>query len=227
MPKDPDAIVTDTVYSSVDNNGRPVYFTVREGKRYRAFPTDMKTGGKLYHATALLSINEQRLFFGTENGCVMTFNNDMRGIDADGAQTGGRGLHPKYYGFGAHAPRYAIKTAYDNCSVPHLEKNSVKNSLTLKCGVMGGAKLKCEVACDNGEWNTVATLPNTDLDFSSLDFASLSFAAASNTTVPIEEKQKAWVEKQISVYSEDYKAPVKIYGLTYRFTIKGRIRKNR
>ena len=227
LPADPDGIVSDTVYSYFDENGNITFFTVADGKRYRVYPTEQKTGGSFSPATALLSINEQRLFFGTENGYVMTFNNDMRGKNPDGTAARTRILHPAYYGFDRHAPRYAIKTAYDNCSVPHLEKNTVKGSLTLKCGVRGSAKLHCEIGTDNGDWSTVATLPNALLDFSDLDFSTLCFCTTDNTTISIEEKKKAWVEKQISIYSDEYKAPIRIYGMTYRFTVKGNIKNNR
>lgn len=227
LPKDPDAIAVDTVYSSADENGRLVYYTVSDGKRYRVYPTDQKNGGTFKPATALLSINEERLFFGTENGYVMTFNNDLRGLNPDGTASQVRRLHPEHYGFDKHAPRYAIKTAYDNCSVPHFEKDTVKSSLTLKCSVFGGARLNCEVGTDNGEWNTVATIPNSVLDFSDLDFSAFSFCTTDSTTVPIEEKEKSWIEKQISIYSDGYKAPIKIYGLSYRFKVRGKIKNNR
>ena len=223
----PDGIVNSTVYSYCNEKGDIVFFTVADGKRYRVYPTDRKAGGNFNPATALLSINEDRLFFGTEDGCIMTFNNDMRGKNPDGSATGGRLLHPSYYGFDHHAPRYAIKTAYDNCNVPHLEKNTVKGSLTLKCGVMGGARLHCEVGTDNGDWSAVASIPSSLLDFSSIDFSTFSFCTTDNATIPIDEKKKGWVEKQISIYSEEYNAPIRIYGMTYRFTVKGRIKNNR
>jgi len=228
--ENPDGIAKGVVYSYGQEDGELVYYTEDNGKRYRVFPTDEKTGGIFSPATALLSVEEERLFFGTENGCVMIFNNDMRGISPNSEENDTmhpRRLHPEYYDFDKHAPRYAIKTAYDNCSVPHLEKNTVKGSLTLKCGILGGAKLHCEIGTDKGDFCTVATIPNSELDFSYFDFATLSFCATDNATLPIEEKEKGWVEKQIAIYSDEYKAPIRIYGITYRFTVKGKIKNNR
>jgi hypothetical protein len=45
-------------------------------------------------------------------------------------------------------------------------------------------------------------------------------------TIPINEKEKNWIEKQINIYSDGYNAPIGICSITYRYTIKGRIKQN-
>ena len=55
----------------------------------------------------------------------------------------------------------------------------------------------------------------------------MTFITLDTCTVPIADKTKGFIEKQISVYSDEDSCPFGIYTAAYRFTVKGRIKKNR
>jgi hypothetical protein len=46
-------------------------------------------------------------------------------------------------------------------------------------------------------------------------------------TAPLSEREKRWVEKQIAIYTDEYSSPFGIYAIAYRFTVDGKIKKNR
>ena len=39
------------------------------------------------------------------------------------------------------------------------------------------------------------------------------------------EKEKGWIEKQVAIYSKDFCAPIGVSEISYRYTVKGRIKK--
>ena len=60
-----------------------------------------------------------------------------------------------------------------------------------------------------------------------MNFSSLTFSTTDAYTVPVSEKAKGWVEKQISIYSDGFRAPFGLYNVAYRFFVRGSIKKNR
>ncbi len=226
-----------TVYSTVTEGGETVYYVSPEADlRYEVTPTEEFSGGDFSPACELLSIYGY-LIFGTQSGDVCVFNNDKRGVppkrlealaDFDAEEYRekmGRRIHTDFYSFANHAPRYALITANDNCGLPHLTKNTVKNSLTVKCRAFSSSKLICEVGTDRSGYRETTSFPGGELDFTALDFGTLSANTSSSFTVPIGEHEKGWVEKQLAFYSDEYASPFGIYSITYRFTVKGKIKK--
>ena len=222
---------------STDVMGETVYYVSPNGKeRYEVMPTEEMRGGEFSPACALLGIYGY-LIFGTESGDICVFNNDKRGVpprriaSAPGfdleeyRQRMGRKIHTDFYSFANHAPRYALMTAFDNCGIPHLLKNTVKNSLTVKCRAFTSSKLICEVGTDISGYRETTSFPGGEFDFSTLDFTSLSANTTAAFTVPIGEKEKNWIEKQIAFYSDEYASAFGIYSISYRFTVKGKIKK--
>ena len=217
-----------------------VYYTVEDGVYYEVYPTNEYTGGTFSPAKLILAVGE-RLLFLTEDGTLCLFNNDKRGTlprEIEELYSGedersaylaalGRRIHPYYYSFGNRAARYALITAKDNCDIPHLEKSTVKGSLTLKCLALSSAILRCEVGTDKDGYSEVCRFPGASFSFGDMSFDSLSFSTSDTYTVPIAEKTKGWVEKQISIYSESFRSPFGLYNVAYRFTVKGSIKKNR
>ena len=67
-------------------------------------------------------------------------------------------------------------------------------------------------------------MPDGALNFEELDFSSLTFTNTEYTTLPIKEREKGWIEKSMSFYSNEYSSPFGIYSITYRFEIKGKIK---
>ncbi len=225
-----------TVMSVSGADGVTVYYTEEDGVKYAVYPTEEYEGGTFYPATVILTTDDDLLLFGTESGSVCIFNNDMRGTpppyiaedsDFDGEEYErkyGRRIHPYYYRFDNHLPTYAAKTVLDNCGIPHLTKSTVKHSLAVKMSATGAGSVVCEVGTDRSGYTERAEVPNAEIDFSSLDFAYLAFETAEHFTIPISEKEKNWIEKEIAISSADG-APIAIYSMSYRFTVKGRIKK--
>ena len=233
-----DAIAEGTVYSVSLGEGT-VYYTVDDdGTKYEVYPTDELRLGDFHPAKMLLAVGDL-LFAITGGGDLLLFNNDKRGVapphikaaeDFDAreyAEIYGRRIHPFYYSFAGHAPRYALQTKRDDCSLPHLEKSTVKGSLTVKCRATASGKLKCEVGCDTVGYREIAVFPSSPISFGEVDFSTLSLITDDVYTVPIKEHAKGWIEKQITLYTDEFCSPFGIYTIAYRFYVKGKIKRGR
>ena len=110
--------------------------------------------------------------------------------------------------------------------MPHLTKNTVKSSLTVKCRSYASSSLRLEVGTDRTGYSEGALLPGASFGFDSLDFSEMTLDNAPYFTLAFREKEKHWIEKQIAMYSDTYRGPFGIYSISYRFTIHGGI-KNR
>ena len=231
-----DSDVGDATVMSVPVDGEQYCYVSADGKRYAVHKTEEKTGGTFYPLSAIHVSYDDELFFGTESGDVCVFNTDKRGVAPDFIKSAdgfsdeeyksvySRKIHPYFYTFADHAPTYALKTAKDSCGATSLLKNTVKHSLTLTCKTTAGRTV-CEVGTDKRGYKESRHLPNAAIDFSYLDFESLSFFTAERVTVPMSEKEKGWIEKQVAIYSNNFRSPIGISEISYRFTVKGRIKK--
>ena len=236
---DTDGYVMGTVYSS-KRGEKLVYYTAEDGVYYEVYPTEEYTGGTFYPAKLVCTVGE-RLFFLSEDGSLSVFNNDMRAklpksieelYTDEGEREAylsalGRRIDPYYYSFGNRAPRYALVTAKDNCGIPHLEKDTLKGSLTVKCRSISSAVIRCEVGTDKDGYSEICRFPGMNFSFNDVNFSALTFSTTDTYTVPVSEKTKGWVEKQISLYSDGFRAPFGVFTLAYRFTVRGKIKKNR
>ena len=233
---DNDRIVTETVYLEKDANGEKVYYTEEDGIKYQVYTDGERSGGLFHPACCIFGLTGDRLFFGTENGDVCVFNNDKRGapppwlseqeeFDIDEYREHfGKRLHPYYYSFEFHPPRYALSTVSDNGGFPNLTKSTVKHSLAVKLRTIGRGNLYCEVGTEKSGYREISRMPDVALNCEELDFSTLSFMNSEYITVPIKEREKGWVEKSMSFYADEYSSPFGIYSITYRFEIKGRIK---
>ncbi len=230
-----DAIAEGEIFS-VSSDIDTVYYTEEGGMRYEVYPTEQLRGGEFYPLTRIKVIG-QRLFFASSDGSISVFNNDKRGVapdwlaetpDFDAEEyrlTFGNIIHPSFYSFAGHAPRYALKTARDNCAVPHMLKDTVKNSLSIKCKAIGSGELTVEVDAGDEGYREIIKFPTSSLIFGNVDFSVLTMLTSDTVTIPVSERSRRWVEKQISLYSEAHASPFGICNIAYRFTVKGRIRK--
>ncbi len=234
----PDERTEALIYSTVQD-GATIFYTQEDGKKYEVYQSQECEGGIFSPAVSIMCVDDEILFFGTDSGDLCVFNNDKRGIappriasdpdynEEEYRRLYGRRIHPEYYSFHDHAVRYALKTVKDDCSVPHLAKNTVKHSLVIKCKVGGSGSLICEVGTDRSGYSEIARIPASEIGFYDLDFSSMILSASDEgASLPINEKEKGWVEKQIAVYSDAFCAPFGIYSITYRFIVKGRIKNN-
>lgn len=230
-----DEEVTDTVYS--EGSEEDMRYYTREGDmRCAVYPTEELRGGSFSPAVLARAV-AGLLFFGTENGDVCLFNTDRRGLPPPGHEEDpaftsgeyrrlmGRRLHPAYYSFDGHAPRYAMKTRMDNGDIPHLAKDSVRHSLTVKCRATPAGQLTAEIATDRAGYRELCAMGTSHFSFSDLDFGSLALLCTDSFTLVLNEREKNWVEKQIALYSEGYASPISVLSLHYRFRIRGDIRR--
>ncbi len=229
--------VAEGVIYSAYYNGELYNFILDEGKQYTVYKTEEFSGGNFSPATAYLGTNDL-LFFGTSDGVLFVFNNDKRGVAPDYIKNMSdfdpeeykekysRRIHPSFYAFDSHAVRYLIKTAYDNCDIPHLTKSTVKHSLVIKIKSYTASEITVEVGREGKDYCELTSFPGSEFSFTELDFGNIALDVGDYHTLPVAEKEKGWVEKQISIFSDKFSSPIGIYSLTYRFTVKGRIRRS-
>ena len=230
----PDAVACDTVYSEKTEAGETVYFVKSGEEKVEVYPTEEYAGG-IFHPAVLFRSVGDLLFFGTENGDICVFNTDRRGVAPERIRAGedfdeaaykarfSRVIHPDFYYFDRHAPHYELITALDDCGIPHLAKDTVKNSLVLKCQSYAASRLTLALATDREVLRGEAYLPSGFFSFSDVDFSALPLAENDTFTVPLALRARRWTEQQIAVVS-DAAAPFGIYTIAFRFRIRGRIR---
>ena len=226
-----------TVYSANTQDGTRYHYVKDEGILYHVLPTEENTGGYFHPATTFIS-HGKYLFFASEDGHLCVFNNDMRGVapksvresegfDEDEYKAAmGTKIHPLYYAFDTHSPKYVVKTALDNCGIPHLTKSTVKKSLVIKSKSQTPDAIKCEVATDGGDPVYVGSFPAATVGFDNFNFLDAPWYVTRYTTVALAENEKRWIEKQITLTADSYACPISIYSISYRYVIKGKIKNN-
>lgn len=228
LPVTPDTRVSEEVYSEPSPSGT-AYYVLRGEARLPVYPTEERTGGVFSPAT-IVRADAELLFFGTQSGVLCLFNNDLRGrspariAEADGYAPSHR-IHPDFYSFDGHAPRYAVKTAMDNCGIPHMTKDTVGGSVVVKCRASGAKKLIFEVGTDREGYREITHFPTDEADFSDVDFSAFVLQTDTRFTVPIRERCKRWIEKQICLYCDEFRSPIAIGGIGYRYTVRGNLRR--
>ena len=223
------------VFSFMTDAGECFYVT-EGGIKFRVGRSGEKIGGIFNPATIAFAIDNNLLFFGTDSGDVCLFNNDMRGVapsrltaspDFDEAAyyaSMKRSIHPDFYSFDGHAPRYALSTVSDDGGVHDMTKDTTKGSFIVKCKSFGKGSFTVEVGTNKKGYRELAKFSDSRLDFEDFDFGALAFFGEKRTSVPISEKEKGWIEKTVSVYSEKFSSPFGIYSIGYRFRARGRIK---
>lgn len=173
------------------------------------------TGGEFKKATTIVNM-DNNLFFGTENGVVCAFNFDKR--DSDGM------ISPRWYSFDDRTIYCGIATKMDNCGVPHLNKTTVKKSTVVKTKSMISSAAKYKVRTNNKVFEQIDRVNSVMFSFDEVDFSDFSFVSMDQSLFAIEEKEKKWIEKQIFIYSDEYRKPFSIHYLAYRYKIAGRFK---
>ncbi len=226
--KIPDAAVEDytAVMSRASESGDIIYYVSEGGVDYSVYPTGEYVGGDFSPVCEVLGC-EKLLFFFTESGDMCIFNNDMRGMTPDGKTRDGEvnELHPYYYSFAGHAPRYVLMTERDECDVPYLTKKTVRGSLVIKLKSPMRSYAVCKVGTDCSEYLERAYIPASRLSFDCIDFSSLTFLTDECSVIPISEGERGWISKQITLLGEEYCCPIGVYSMAYRYKIKGKIKK--
>jgi hypothetical protein len=215
-----------SVMSRSTDDGKTVYYTVEDNVSYAVYPTAEYAGGDFSGASVILGYGKL-LFFFTDSGDMCIFNNDMRGRVPSGEENSDNPneIHPLYYSFAGHAPRYVLQTAKDDCDVPYLTKKSVRDSLVIKLKCPVKSSVICKVGTDIGGYSEKALVPASRFSFETLDFSSMAFLTSESSTVPISEAERGWINKQITLCAEEFASPIGVYSINYRYKIKGKIKK--
>ena len=224
--------VSGEVMSVGDGKGGLIYFTEEGGFRIAVYPTDELCGGTPSPISAVLG--GELFFFGTLDGSLCLFNTDKRGVPppdiasfsdfnlTEYQEKMGKKIHPYYYSFGNRAYRSALKTKSDTCALPYLRKSTVRSSLTLRCKSFGRSVITCEVGTDREAFKSVLSAPVGVFGFELLDFSALSLSLDDAVTLTASDPTKGWIEKSVAVYSDEFRSPIGIYSINYRYKIKGR-----
>ena len=231
----PDEITTDKVMSEIAPDGLLHYYVKPSYIKYEVYATEEKRGGVFSPATKVFSCGKL-LFFTTENGTLCVFNNDKRGkapmsriFENDREREEyerflGNRLHRSYYAFASHAPHYVLATKRDNCDIPHLEKDSVRDSLTLKCRMDGAGEAMLEVKTEKDGYADRFAVRGGSLDFGEVDFSSLVFSTEAFHTIACRGRVKKFVEKEIRLSSDAFASPLALSSVAYRYTVHGKIK---
>lgn len=215
-----------------------LHYVVRDGKAYYIEPTGEVQGvGEAAPASAVASIGDV-LYFGTEDGSLCCINTDKRGEsydhgDGNCAEVESDGIYRLYYTHDGRRYVSGFATPMDNCNYPHMLKTTVKKSCVLKMKTLSGGGFRVQSRTDRTSWRQVQRTGGTieqviacgNGGFDDFDFGAVNYNGDGAITVPIMEKEKKWVEKQLYLYSDGYAQPFGIFGLTYRFFLAGRIKK--
>ena len=187
------------------------------------YTTGEMSGGDFKRATAIASFSYNKIanvYFGTENGVVCSFNFDKRQLD-DGI------IDSKWYTFNDRTIVSGVSMMMDNCGYPDLTKSTIKKSLVVKTRSMSRLSAKINVRTNKKSDSPVGSISSSygiRGIFSNMDFSDFTFLINDMPMFSLNEKEKKWVEKQYSVYSDEYKKPFSLIYLGYRYRIAGKFK---
>ncbi|MBQ8388576.1 MAG: leucine-rich repeat protein [Clostridia bacterium] len=202
---------------------------IQDGDSY--IPVDTvgeMAGGTFTPATEMVCVDD--VLYLLAGDTLLCFNNDKRGVGVD---IGGEAveidrdvIHKSYYSFCGHRYESGFATRSDNCDIPHLTKQTRRNSFIIRVKALSGARIKARGKCERGDYSQWVELSTTanDFDLSAVDFANFTTIGRDTHMCIIREKFRKWYEKQIYFYSDEYQAPFGIYSGSFRYSVQGRIR---
>lgn len=129
--------------------------------------------------------------------------------------------HPYYYTFDDHAVSYVAMTDRDSCDIPYLEKRTLPHSMILNVKTYPRSNIYAEVRTDSGKAKFLGKYSAGRLFFADTDFDSFIFSPEPYRRIRINEREVGWVEKQLSLSCNEFRTPIGITSLIYRFTVKG------
>lgn len=201
------------------------YFTVIDNVAYLVEPSERYSGGSLCPATAAASI-EGVLYFGTSDGALMAFNDDKRGKSYNDDDPGEGRIHSHWYTFDGRTISSAAVTAYDTAGYPGIAKKTVKKSLVVYAKSMDNSRMTVRVRTNRlNDWKTVGDMSAATYRPGATDYANAALQLSGEHIGTVKEKEKKWAVKQLLFDSDErHMCPIGFYSLSYRFTLKGRIK---
>ena len=89
---------------------------------------------------------------------------------------------------------------------------------------MRNSAFTLSVRSEREDWKYVEDFTLSDNSFYQTDFENLSFEDGPRTILASSEKLKRWCEKQLYLFSDGFRRPFGVYGLSYCYTLAGRVR---
>ena len=215
------------VMSVKGEDGRMIYYVEEGENKYSVYPTEQFSGGRLYPPSEIL-LDGGLMWFGTKTGRLCIFNNDKRGVAPDRIRSSpdfdpekyssiyGGIIHPDFYSFAGHAPRYALITAPDCCEKESARKSTVSGSITFTLKAFPDSKASLSIITD-GKVRGCYAADMSDDEFRASSIAPLGSEAGAYHRVRIATRVGGWREKQITLVSENYASPIGLYSLSFSY----------
>lgn len=219
---------TDAYYNKKAIGKTVRYIVTDDGRHIPIDTVGELIGGQFIPATEVLCVEDVLYFLAGDK--LHCFNTDKRGksVDVNGEEVDvdPDAIHKSWYTFCGHRYESGFSTKSDNCDIPHLNKQTRRNSFVLRVKAMGGSQIKARGKAERGqfaEWVDLKVTSN-DFDISAVSFDNLSMIGRDTHMCILREMFRKWYEKQIYFYSDGYQAPFGIYSAAFRYSVQGRIR---
>ena len=216
------------VISLKTEDGRIIYYSQEQDKKYLVYPTEEREGGILLPAEKFIS-DKELLIFSAGSG-IYIFNSDMRGVapreirdkaDFDKEEYKrlyGHLIHKSFYSFDHHTPKYIIATCYDDCGFPYEKKSAIGQSLMLRLSVSEKTNIRVKI-------NTESEKDILQNIKASIEERTVDVYQNSAIPLPVAEKAHRFNSKQIIIEAEDYCSPIAFHSLAFRYLIEEKIKK--
>lgn len=215
---------------SVDENGQTVY---EDGRI--VYHQVVKTGEKIctnstvfYPANQMVASND-RILFRTNNGVLLTFNNDKRGERAasEDDETPNRYpfmLRPEWYTFCGHRIESFVETSDDDGGIGNLTKNTVRRSAVVDLKAMLGSRYSVSIYTDRDGWKEDVYATGSMNDAIDADQSAANFSGDDHVITQIRERTRKWVHKRYRIESNGFCSSFGLYRITYDVEINGRVK---
>lgn len=220
--------------SIITEDKRRIYYTIEDKKKYAVYPTEQFDGGDFLPARRLISDGRLLLFY-SDDGRIFIFNTDKRGIipqsimdstdfdEKEYKRLYGDRIHPMFYSFDRHAPKYMLVTHSDGCGISDLVKSSDGSSLTLRLKVMNSKPPSIEIFTD-GRRHLNQDLTKSATQPTEISSEERKFLRRAEKYCVIEHAP-SWQEKQICLYTEEFSSPFGLLSISFRYQPKDKIKK--
>ena len=211
-----------------DGDGNTVYHqVVKTGEKISV------EGTTVFHPATCMVASNDRIFFGTDNGDLLTFNNDKRGVQSESEIVSGTTygenrypflLRPEWYSFCGHRIESFVETSDDDGGIGNLTKDTVRRSAVVDMKAMLGSKYKITTYTDRDGWKNDNAATGSMNDASQTMLDAVNFSGDEHINVQIRERARKWVHKRYRIESNGFRSPFGLYRITYNFEINGRIK---
>lgn len=202
--------------------------TGTENEYYQVEKTGEKVGGTFHPATCMVAFDD-RILFGTDNGDLLTFNNDKRGLRAESEDSDVPNrypflLRPEWYSFCGHRIESFIETEDDDAGIANATKDTVKRSCVVDMKAMLGSKYRITFYTDRDGWRDDLSATGSTPDASNVNESAFNFKGDDHVLAQVRERSRKWVHKRYRVESDGFCSPFGLYRITYNYTINGRVK---